>query len=504
MIKPDEIVLPGQQPDMTSASSSHELDRSLVHGMAWTGIMKWSGQVLSWVATILVARMLTPADYGIMAMAIAFIGIVEMISEFGVGSAVINFRDLRSDEIAQLNGISLALGFGGFILSCIAAVPLSWFFKTDELTLVIIVLASGFILLGLKAVPYGILQKEMRFKFLALVEALQMLIQAISVVGFALLGFSYWTLVLGNLVGTVIATVCLVGARPLGFAIPRLNQLRDVLAYSWGVVGSRMLWYLYGTSDAFIVGRLLGQAALGFYSFGLALANMAVEKVAGMSNQVTTSLFGAVQHDHAALRRYLLILTEGFAIASFPFTIGLALVAEELVLVVFDEKWLTMVAPLQILAFSASYRAVAGIPSQVLFAIKDSRPSLWNGALCSVIFPPAFLVASQWGTVGIAMVWALLHPPLNYRLSAYVFRSIGLSHGNYWRSFIPASLASLAMTIAVVGVKYSMPSDWSLPVLLGTEVCLGGVAYILIAQLFYRTHLQKFITLVRGQRWVGV
>ena len=98
MIKPDEIVLPGQQPDMTSASSSRELDRSLVHGMAWTGIMKWSGQVLTWVATILVARMLTPADYGIMAMATAFIGIVGMISEFGVGSAVLNFRDLGSRQ----------------------------------------------------------------------------------------------------------------------------------------------------------------------------------------------------------------------------------------------------------------------------------------------------------------------------------------------------------------------------------------------------------------------
>ena len=327
-----------------------------------------------------------------------------------------------------------------------------------------------------------------------------MLIQAVSVVGFALLGFSYWTLVLGNLVGIVISTVCLVGARPHGFAIPRLNQLRDVLAYSWDVVGSRMLWYLYTVSDAFIVGRLLGQAALGFYSFGLALANMAVEKVSGMSSQVTSSLFAAVQHDHAALRRYVLILTEGFAVVSFPLTIGLALVAEELVWVVFGEKWLPMVAPLQILALSASYRSVSSIPCQVLFATKDSRPGLWNNALCVAILPPAFLVGSQWGTVGIAMVWALVHPPLSYRLSSYVFRSIGLSHGDYWRSFIPASLASLAMTIAVVGVKYSMPSDWSLPVRLGAEVCLGGVVYILIAQLFYQAHLQKFITLVRGQR----
>lgn len=500
MNKPDKIVLPEQQPGMTDASSSRELDGSLVHGMAWTGIMKWSGQVLAWVSTILVARMLTPTDYGIMAMATAFIGIVGMISEFGVGSAVLNFRDLGPEKTAQLNGISLALGFGGFILSCIAAVPLSWFFKTDELTLVTIVLGSGFILLGLKAVPYGILQKEMRFKFLALVEGLQMLIQAISVVGFALLGFSYWTLVLGNLVGTVIATVCLVGASPHGFAIPRLKQLREVLAYSWDVVGSRVLWYFYSTADTVIVGRLLGQAALGAYSFSFSLANMAVEKVSGMSYQVTGSLFAAVQHDHAALRRYVLILTEGFAVVSFPLTIGLALVAEELVWVVFGEKWLPMVAPLQILAFSASYRSVSSIASQVLFAIKDSRPGLWNSVLCAVIFPLALLVGSQWGTVGIAMVWALVHPPLTYRLSAYVFRAIGLSHGEYWRSLIPAAVATLAMVLVVVGVKYSMPVDWSLPVRLGTEVSVGGIAYIVIAQLFYQAHLQKFISLVRGQR----
>lgn len=500
MSKSDENVSPGQRPGMTSENSSRELDRSLVHGIAWTGIMKWSGQALTWGLTILVARILSPEDYGIMAMATAFIGIVGMISEFGVGSVVLNFRDLSADKITQLNGISLALGLGGFILSCIAAAPLSWFFKTDELTLVIIVLGSGFILLGLKAVPYGILQKEMRFKLLALVEGLQMLIQALSMVGFALLGFAYWTLVLGNFVGTVIATVCLVGIRPHGFSIPRLNQLRDVLTYSWDVVGSRMLWYLYTVSDTFVVGRLLGQAALGAYSFGLALANMAVEKVSGMSYQVTTSLFGAVQHDHAALRRYLLILTEGFAVVSFPLTIGLALIAEQLVWVVFGEKWLPMVPPLQILALSASYRSIASIPTQVLFATKDSRPSLWNNVLCVVIFPPAFLVGSQWGTAGIAMVWALVHPPLNYRLSAYVFRSIGLSHGEYWRSFIPASVASLGMTIAVVSMKYSMPADWSLPVRLGAEVCLGGIIYIMIAQLFYRDHLQKFITLVRSRR----
>lgn len=499
MSNSEKAALSDHEAAVPTAPTSRELDRSLVHGMAWTGIMKWSGQILTWVSTVLVARMLTPADYGIMAMATAFIGIVGMVSEFGVGSAVLNFRDLSRDKVAQINGISLALGLGGFVLSCMAAVPLSWFFKTEELTLVTIALGSGFILLGLKAVPYGLLQKEMRFKFLALVEGCQMLVQAIGVVGFAVLGFSYWTLVLGNLLGTLISTVCLVAAKPCGFSTPRVNQLREVLAYSSDVVGARVLWYAYSTSDTFIVGRLLGQAALGAYSFGLALANMAVEKLSGMSYQVTGSLFAAVQHDHAALRRYVLILTEGFAVVAFPLTIGLALVAGELVTVVFGEKWLPMVPPLEILSLSAAYRSIAGIPTQVLFATKDSRASLKNGALSAVLFPLAFLVASQWGTVGIAMVWALIHPPVNYRLSAYVFRTIGLAHADYWRSMVPALVASGAMAVVVFAVKFSMGSDWNLPVRLGAEVCLGGITYIAIAQIFYRAHLQKFIALVRGQ-----
>lgn len=462
--------------------------------------MKWLGQGLTWASTIWVARLLTPEDYGIVAMAGAFIGIVGMISEFGVGSAVLNFRDLSLEKVSQLNGLSLMLGAGGFLVSCLAAVPLSWFFKTNELVLVTIVSGFGFVLLGLKAVPYGMLQKDMRFRFLALVEGVQLLIQAVSTVGFALLGFSYWTLVLGNLVGAAFTMVCLVGARPQGIAIPRLSQLREVLAYSWDVVGSRLLWYAYTVSDAFIVGRQLGQAALGTYSFGLSLANVAVDKVAGMSYQVTTSLFGAVQHDHAALRRYLLILTEGFAVVSFPVTIGLALVAEELVLVVFGEKWLPMVAPMQILAMSACYRSVASIPTQVLFATKDSRPSLWNSALCVAVLPAAFLVGSHWGVVGIAAIWALIHPPLSYRLSAYVFRSIGLLHGEYWRAFIPASVASLGMILTVLGVKYWMFSNGSQALQLGAEVGLGGMIYVAIALFLYQAHLQKFIAVIRGQR----
>ena len=479
-----------------SAKDSKALDRSIFQGMAWTGAMKWSGQIFTWLSTVIVARLLTPEDYGLIAMATVFLGVIGMVNEFGVGTALLTFRNLSDREVAQLNSLSLILGFGGFTVACLGAIPMSKLFRTSDLPQVIIVLAAGFMVLGLKGVPYALLQRDMRFKFLAVTESLQMLIQAVSAVCFALLGFSYWTLVLGNLVGTLVSTAMIVRERPHSFATPRLSALSNVLTFSRHVVVARIGWYLYSNADTVVVGRVLGQGALGVYSFGLSLANMVVEKISGMSNQVTSSLFGSIQQDHAAIRRYLLMFTEGFALLSFPLTIGLALVADDFVILVLGEKWFPMVIPLQILSATAAFRSVSALPSQVLFAIKDARFGMWNGVICTIIFPIAFYLGSYWGTVGVAMVWAIVYPPLSYRINLRVFPVIGLSHRQYWKSFQSAAVATLAMSVMVIAVKLAMPADWAVAIRLGIEVMAGGVVYAVAVWILCRGHIREFIRIV--------
>src|ERR1700678_2299808 len=178
------------------------LDKALVGGFAWTAGVKWCGQIISWIISIVVARLLTPADFGLVGMAAIYLGLITLFSEFGVGTAIITLRDLGDETLAELHTASLMLGVLAFLLSCALATPLGLFFHEPRLPLVLIVTSTGFILLGYRTVPFSLLQKEMKFKLLAFLDGFQLLSQAITTGTLAVLGFKFWSLVLGGLAGT--------------------------------------------------------------------------------------------------------------------------------------------------------------------------------------------------------------------------------------------------------------------------------------------------------------
>ena len=149
------------------------LDHVLVRGVAWTAAVKWLTQVVTWGMTVVVARLLAPSDYGLVGMATIYITLFTLFSEFGIGTAVVTLQDLTEDQVSQLNTLSLFLGLLGFIISAAAAIPLGRFFRAPNLPLVVIVLSCGFIVSGIRTVPYSLLQKELRFKLLAVIEGLQ-------------------------------------------------------------------------------------------------------------------------------------------------------------------------------------------------------------------------------------------------------------------------------------------------------------------------------------------
>src|SRR6059036_3011709 len=145
-----------------------------------------------------------------------------------------------------------------------------------------------------------------------------------------------------------------------------------------------------------MAGRILGKAALGLYNVGWTLASVPVDKVATLVGQVTPAFFSAVQTDRAAIRRYLLGITEGIALITFPISLGLALVARDFVLAVLGAKWEPAIAPLRLLA-------------------------------AAVVMPISFYVGGQrWGTVGLAIAWVLVDPLLAIPLYHRVFSKIEL------------------------------------------------------------------------------
>jgi teichuronic acid exporter len=497
-----------QKPSSSSAETApraparkaSEMDQSFARSLAWRAAGDWSSQIFSWLSLVVIVRLLTPADFGIAAMAVILFPYLRYISELGIPRTIVTFRDLTDDELAQLNTVAVLLGLVCFVLASLLAKPVAIFFETPGLTLVVIVTCTALLPLAARAVPEGLLAKEMRFRLLSGFEAINAIVAAIVTLGLALLGLGYWALVLGNLVATLVRTALIVRARPFRFAMPRLKTIREQLLFGWHSSVSVVALNSYQRLDNVTAGRVLGQSALGFYAMAWNLANVPLEKVTSLVTTVAPTYLAAVQKEPAELRRYVRTLTEALALATFPATIGLGLVAREVVPLVFGHKWDGMIVPLEVLSIYAAFRSIVALLSKVLTAVGNARFVMWNDLAALVILPVAFYIGSHWGTEGIAWGWVVAYPFVAIPLYRKTFSTIGMRAREYFRAVRPAFDGSLAMVMVVGVLKWILPSRQPLLLRLICEVTAGSLIYAAVVLIFHRDRALNFVRMAKSFR----
>jgi len=474
------------------------LDRSFVRGIAWQGGVKWMVQLVTWATTIVVARILSPADYGLLSMSNVLLTFITLLSESGLGITVVRTRAITDEQVAQINSAAVLMGVACFAIACLVAVPVGRFYRAPELPAVIVAMSFALVVAGFRVVSGALLQRDLRFPRLAVIDGMQGLIQAFATLILAKLGFRYWSLVLGSLFGASIGTAVTVATRPYKFSWPRRETLRPVFTFTREVLGARLLWYIYQDSDFVVAGRRLGRQALGVYSYAWTLASLPVDKITAMVGTVTSPVFAAVQDDHVALRRYFLTVTEGLATLTFPLTIGIALVASELVPVILGPKWTAVTLPLQALAAYASIRTITPIAGHALVVLGETKFGVRLGIVDAIGLPTAFYIGSHWGTTGIAIAWAIAHPILVYIPSSiWLFRRLEVSWSSYVRALWPAISGCLVMTVAVPLVRMVVPTGLATGLRLALEVLAGATAYAACLFLFHRARVDKVWALWR-------
>ncbi len=486
---------------MENSAASRKMDRSLAHSLAWRATTSWASQILSWASFLIVARLLAPSDFGIAAMALVFFPYLRYLGEVGIPTTVMTFRDMDDDQLAQLQTVGLLVALGSFGIAVAIAHPLAAFFKIPKLALVTIVASLALIPQGFRNVPEGLLNRDMRYGLLSWFEVVRSLVGAGSTLVFAYLGYGYWALVFGNLIATGVRSLLIILSRPQGFAIPRMESIGKQLRFGWHVLVSFLAWSSYERLDNATAGRVLGQAALGFYAMAWNLANSPLDKVTSLVTTIIPSYLAAMQQDMAALRRYLRMLTEGVALATFPATIGLALVARELIPFALGDRWRGTIVPLEVLAVYTAFRSIVALLPKVLNSLGNARFTMWNDLRGLVIMPIAFFIGSHWGTGGIAFGWVLAYPLVAIPLYWKTFTAIGMTTGEYIRGLRPALDATIVMSVAVLLLKWKAPlPGHSLLLRLVVEITVGGVAYAAALLLLHRGRVMAFLQMAKSFR----
>jgi PST family polysaccharide transporter len=491
----DPAVEPAREPFTAPEKPS---DHSLARSVAWNAVGDWGTQVFTWLAFLVVVRLLTPADFGIVALAGVLMPYLAQVNGLGLPRAVVVLRNLTDDQLAQMNTVCLLSGAAVFLLGAAIAKPFAAFFKIPAFAPVFIVFCGGLISGAVGGVPGALLAKDMRFRFLSILAAGYAMMAAIATLVMAWLGFGYWALILGNLLAGAVRTVVVVRVRPCRWAWPRLNSIREPLGFGWRISVSMLALNSYQRLDNFVAGRVLGPTALGFYGTAWSLANVPIEKVTSLVTTVIPSYLAAVQDQPEAIRRYLRILTEMIALATFPATIGLSLVSPELVPVAFGHKWDGMVGPLEVLSFYAAFRSIVALLPKILTAVGNVHYVMWNDLAALLLLPVAFYIGSYRGTTGIAWAWVIAYPFIVLPIYWKTFQTIGMGIGEYLRALRPALSGTIAMIPAVEWARYSLAPTRPLMLRLVVEVAVGAFAYLGILRLFHRDRVMVLIQQARA------
>lgn len=444
----------------------------------WTSSSRFVSNLLGLGVTAVLARLLRPDDYGLLAMATVFTGFIQMIQDFGAGQALVQ----KEEVTVQDQHIAFTLGLLTSAVLTLTVLLLAGLvgelYHDERVVPVLRVIALGFPLSAFAIVPRALLHRHLRMRGEAVTTVVTMLVESAVTLGLAWAGVGVWSLVAGRLAAALATAIGLSIVRPWSVGL----RLRDpgggrFLRFGGGVTVITFLWYAYSNADFFIIGRMLGSEALGIYSMAWKLAKMPWDRLWRAIQPLVLPLFARTRTQGGNLGRALTQITRYTALLTMPAVAGLGAVADDAVLTFLGPRWLAAAAPLEWLSVFSLARGVLVLLPPALRAMGRLRNEAIFEAACVLVLPAAFALGVGWGPQGVAVAWAVLYPLLGAALLVpMTLRYTGLSLKTYLDSVSRPLVATGVMVAVVVAAGAVWPHPG--PLRLAVRAGLGAVVYL--------------------------
>ncbi len=446
--------------------------------ISWLGLAQALRSSTGLIVTAVLARLLTPADFGVVALVMIASGFVSMFSETGLTSALIQRTDVTDKHLSSVFWVNLAVASALAVTGVVAAPLFSALFAEPRTTRILAVLMIALPVAALGQVPESILQRRLAFRSIAIIEWLATVISGVSAVVLAMAGYGVWALVVQALVVALVgSTGRLLAARWRPVFSVDLQSLRHLASFSFSVFGGNLLNYGFRKIDNFLIGRYLGATALGYYALAYNLVLFPLVTCGAVILRVMFPVLSSLQGDYARLRLAYLRTLRLLGTLTLPMVIGLGATAPLLIATAYGAKWAPAAPILRLLTVVGAFEAIstAGI---LLYAV--GRPGvLVRWAIVSIVtMTGAFSVGLRWGPQGVAAMYAIVSPVLFVMPHVFAARSIDLSVRRVIAAAAPPLASALVMGAAVIGimgaVRHAIPTLW---IAFTVTVAIGAIVY---------------------------
>ncbi len=472
-----------------------------VAGARWTATASVVNATVAFAQLAVLARLLRPEDFGLMAMVLIATGFAHAFVDVGVSNAIIHRQDATREQLSTLYWLTLASGVTMFALVQAATPAVRWFFAEPRLEGPLRLTAFVFLVVPLGQQFEVLLQKSLRFRRLAAIETVSAVAGAAVAVTSAFLGLGVWSLVFGQIASAATRSAVLLASglrewRPGPVFRPR--GIRAYLEFGAYQMGERALNYLNQRVDQLLIGSLAGAGALGYYNLAFNLVMQPISRINPVLTRVAFPIFALVQHDRDRVRRGFMLVRRVLATSNAPLALGFAAVAPVVVPGVLGGRWTPAVVLIQILATVAVLRSTGNPIGAVLLALGHAaRAFRWNLALFASQMLGVWIGASLGGATGVAT--AVLVLQVGYFLTGYAYLArplLGPCLAEYLGSVAPAIGTALVMAAVVVAIPRGLRTGWVTTA--AVQVGTGVLVYVGVSTLLFRRRLLEIVDLVRG------
>lgn len=474
-----------------------DLKRKAVRGVAWSGLQRSGAQVVSFLVFTLLARVLAPDAFGLIAIANVFITFVSIFLDQGFGFALVQREKLESGHLDTAFWSSLAMGV--LVMAVVLAVsgPISRVYGEADLEPVLRWVALNVLILALGSTQKSVLSRELAFDKLAVRRLGAEIVGGVVGVIMAYRGFGVLSLVSRNLSRDLTSAGLLWGMsswRP-GLRATR-RHFKEMSWFGANIIGDRLLSFVNRDADKLLIGYFLGTTVLGYYSVGVRLIQLLLDLFLGTFTSVAFPVFSRLRVEADRMRSVFLKATHYTSALGIPAFVGLSLVAAKAVPLLFGERWLPSIEIVQVLAFLGVVHSLGYFIPPLLMA--EGRPD-WGlalSALRAVLNVGMILVLVRWGVLAVAAGF-VLRELLMLPVSLRALRSIiEFDVRRFLKPLAQIAAAALCMAL-VVYASVRILGD-TLQILWGlVSILLGALAYFLCLRLLAPEFTQQGFELAR-------
>lgn len=470
------------------------IKQTVIQGVFWTAIQNWGSQAGSLVIFLILARLLTPEAFGLVAMANVFVVFMQIFLDQGFAQALIQRQELEPEHLDTAFWTNIVGGSLLTLLGIVFADQIALLFDQAQLAPIVRCLSFAFLISAFSSVQQAFLERKFAFKTIALRWLVAVLVGGIVGISMALSGFGVWSLVGQQLAQELAGVLTLWAAsqwRP-GFRFSR-SHFQQLFGFGINILAFNFLTFINHRSDDFLIGFFLGPTALGYYSVAYRVLDVMTQLLVSTSTQVALPTFSRLQEDLDRLRHGFYKATQFTSLIAFPTFLGMAALAPELVRLLFGEQWLPSVPVMQILALMGIVRAVTFFKGAVFVAMGKPSWRFWLGLLDAGVNLLGFILVVRWGILAVATVYVargyLLFPIGQWAID----KLIQTSFLTYLRQLISPFVSSLVMVAIILCAKYLFLDRLNSLSMLAVGIILGSGTYVLAIRLFSPKLFQELL-----------